>query len=89
VVAVQVHPSGLRPHHLVKAGVEARTYVRVGSTNRRADAALIAEMQRFARGEAFDEQAMPDIDSEAVSFRAASESFAAIRRLTRRDLPWE
>ena len=43
-------------------------------------------MQRFARGEAFDERAMPDIDSEAISFRVASESFAAIRRLTRRDL---
>jgi predicted HTH transcriptional regulator len=70
----------------VKAGMDAGTYVRVGSTNRRADAALTAEMQRFARGEAFDERAMPDIDSEALSFRASSESFAAIRRLTRRDL---
>lgn len=29
---------------------------------------------------------MPDINSEAVSFLAASESFAAIRRLRRRDL---
>lgn len=86
VVAVQVHPSGLRPHHLAKASPEAGTYVRVGSTNRRADAALIAEMQRFARGEAFDERPMPDIDSEAVDFRAASESFAPIRRLARRDL---
>ncbi len=53
---------------------------------RRADAALIADMQRFARGEAFDERPLPDIDSEAISFRAASESFAATRRLTRREL---
>jgi ATP-dependent DNA helicase RecG len=60
--------------------------VRAGSTNRRAEAALTAETQRFARGEAFDERAMPDIDSEAVSSLAASESFAAIRRLARRDL---
>jgi hypothetical protein len=62
------------------------TYVRVGSTNRRADAELIAEMRRFARGEVFDEPPMPEISSEAVSFRAASESFAAVRRLTKRDL---
>jgi ATP-dependent DNA helicase RecG len=54
VVAVQVYLSGVRPHYLVKAGSEAGTYVRVGSTNRRADAALNAEMQRFARGEVFD-----------------------------------
>lgn len=86
VVAVQVHPSDMRPHHIVKSGADAGTYVRVGSTNRRADEALIAEMRRFARGEAFDERAMPKLDSEAVSFRAASESFAAVRRLVKRDM---
>ena len=86
VVAVQVHPSPARPHHLVRAGVEAGTFVRVGSTNRRADDALIGEMQRFSRGEAFDERAMPGLDSEAIDFRAASESFAPIRRLTKKDL---
>ncbi len=43
-------------------------------------------MQRFARGDAFDERAMLDIDSEAISFRAASDSFVAVRRLRRRDL---
>ena len=86
VVAVQVHPSPTRPHHLVKAGVDAGTYVRVGSTNRRADESLIAEMQRFSRGESFDERAMPGLDSEAIDFRAASESFSAIRPLRKRDL---
>ena len=43
-------------------------------------------MRRFARGEAFDERAMPDLDSEAVSFRVASESFAAVRRLDKRNM---
>lgn len=42
--------------------------MRVGSTNRRADDALIAEMQRFARGEAFDERPMPGLNSEAIDF---------------------
>ena len=54
--------------------------------DRRADDALIAEMQRFARGETFDERAMPGLDSEAIDFRAASESFAAIRRLGKKDM---
>jgi predicted HTH transcriptional regulator len=48
----------------------------VGSTNRRADRELVEELRRFARGQAFDEQPMPEIDSEALDFRAASESFA-------------
>lgn len=86
VVAVQVFPSPARPHHLTKAGPRAGTYVRVGSTNRQADEALIAEMQRYALGEAFDERPLPDLDSEAIDFRAASESFAPVRRLARPDL---
>jgi ATP-dependent DNA helicase RecG len=60
--------------------------VRVGSTNRRADRELIEELRRFARGEAYDEQAMPDLDSEAIDFRAASELFAPVRRVRRTDL---
>jgi predicted HTH transcriptional regulator len=86
VLAVQVHPSPSRPHYLKREGREGGTYVRVGSTNRRADRELIEELGRFARGEAFDERPMPELDSEALDFRAASESFAPIRKLTRADL---
>lgn len=86
VLAVRVHPSPSRPHHLIREGPERGTYVRVGSTNRRADADLIDELRRFARGEGFDEQPLPGLDSEALDFRAASESFAPVRKLARRDL---
>ena len=86
VVAVQVHPSPTRPHYLKREGIDAGVYVRVGSTNRRADRELREELGRFARGEAFDEQPMPDLDSEAIDFRAASESFSGVRKLGRRDL---
>lgn len=86
VVAVQVHLSPLRPHHVKAEGPESGTYVRVGSTNRRADADLIEEMRRSVRGESYDEQPMTDLDSEAIDFRAASESFADRRALQRRDL---
>lgn len=86
VLAVQVYPSSSRPHFLKNAGLEAGTYVRVGSTNRRADSDLIAELQRFSRGESFDERPVPELNSEAVDFRAASESFAPARKLRKRDL---
>lgn len=86
VLSVQVYPSSSRPHFLKPAGLEAGTYVQVGSTNRRADSDLIGELQRFSRGESFDERPMPDLDSEAVHFRAASESFAQVRKLRKRDL---
>lgn len=86
VLAVQVHPSATRPHYLRREGLEAGVYVRVGSTNRRADRELVAELGRYRRGETFDEQPMPELDSEALDFRAASESFAPVRKLAGRDL---
>jgi len=86
VLAVQVYPSPNRPHYLKRAGADAGVYVRVGSTNRRADQEMIDELRRFARGEAYDEQAMPEFGSEAIDFRAASESFAPVRKLKRADL---
>ena len=58
----------------------------MGSTNRQADAQMIAEMQRFSIGESFDEWPMPEVNSEAVDFRVASESFAPLRKLTRGNL---
>jgi ATP-dependent DNA helicase RecG len=61
-------------------------YVRVGSTNRCVDAELIEELRRFSRGEGFDEQPLPGLASEAIDFRAASESFAPLRALQHRDL---
>ena len=86
VLAVQVYPSPARPHFIARAGLRGGAYVRVGSTNRVADALLIAEMQRFAGGESFDEQPLPALNSEALDFRAASEFFAPVRKLSRRDL---
>ena len=85
VLAIRVFPSSNRPHYL-GSELETGAYVRVGSTNRRADAELVAEMRRFSRRESFNERPMLELDSEALDFRAASESFAEFRRLTKRDL---
>ena len=60
--------------------------MRVRSANRRADAELIQKLRRLVCGESFDEQPIPDADSEALDFRAASESFAPVRTLHSRDL---
>ena len=86
LLAVQVHPAVARPHYLKREGIEGGVYVRVGSTNRRADREMIEELRRYARGEGFDEQPMPGLDSEALDFRVASELFAPVRKLRRADL---
>ena len=43
-------------------------------------------MRRFARGEIYDERPMPNLDSEAIDFRVASELFSAVRELKGQDL---
>ncbi len=86
VIAIQMHPSAARPHYLKREGAESGAYVRVGSTNRRADAEMLQELRRTARGENYDEQPKVDFDSEAPDFRAASESFKPLRTPRRRDL---
>lgn len=83
---MQIYLSPGRPHYIARDGLKEGTYVRVGSTNRRADPQLIEEMQRSARGVAFDEQPLAELDSEAINFRVASELFAPTRTLRPRDL---
>jgi predicted HTH transcriptional regulator len=86
VLAVQVYPSNTRPHYLDRLGAEAGVFIRVGSTNRRAEPTQIEELRRLNRTDSFDEEAIPDLNSEAIDFRAASELFAPNRELKLQDL---
>lgn len=87
LLLVRVAPSALRPHHVRAEGPEQGTYVRLGSTNRHADPALVAEMRRRPGQGSYDEEPVPALDCEALDFAAASQSFAAVRKLRRQDLP--
>jgi ATP-dependent DNA helicase RecG len=82
VLAIEIYPSPNRPHYLNRLGPSDGVFFRVGSTNRRADSFLIEEMRRYNRITSFDEQPMPDLYSEAIDFRAASEFFKPLRKLT-------
>jgi predicted HTH transcriptional regulator len=82
VLVVEIYPSPNRPHYLNRSGPVEGVLVRVGSTNRRADSFLIEEMRRYRQVSSFDEQPMPDLNSEEVDFRAASEYFKPTRKLT-------
>ena len=86
ILCVQIFPSGSRPHHLKQLGPVQGAYVRLGSSNRRADPDLIEELRRHGRNIYYDEQPMPDLSSEALDFRAASEQFSGLRTLKRSDM---
>ncbi|MBN2849000.1 MAG: putative DNA binding domain-containing protein, partial [Coriobacteriia bacterium] len=86
VLAVQVHLGSSRPYHLTAEGPDNGVYVRLGSTNRRADAALIAELGRSARGEGFDEQPEVDLGVDALDLDAIRRAFEGVRTIRRADL---
>jgi ATP-dependent DNA helicase RecG len=86
VIAVEVYLSPNRPHYIKRLGPRKGVYLRVGSTNRQADASLIAELGREAGNQSFDETPMTDLGTEEIDFRALSESFAESRQLRKKDL---
>ena len=79
LLAVEVFLSGSRPHYLSDKGLESGVYVRVGSTNRTADMALINELRRTALNLSYDEEAMPEVNPEAIDFRVASGLFSKLQ----------
>ena len=85
ILCVRIHPGFNRPYFLRKIGSEKGAFVRVGSTNRVADRAMLDELRRTARNESFDEMPMVELNSEVIDFRAASECFVTVRKLKRRD----
>lgn len=53
---VQV-PHSVGPYYAKAKGLKKGTYIRLGSTNRLSDAAILAELERLGENECFDEDA--------------------------------
>ena len=86
VLRVEVYPGPSRPYFLSSLEKAEGTYVRIGSTNRRADDGVIQSLSRYSMGRSFDEEPVPEFNSEAIDFLAASELFIETRTLKREDL---
>lgn len=72
VLVVDVPLSTRRPHFMSAQGPDHGVYVRLGSTTRQADPALVAELERNARGAAFEDLTEPrallsDLNLEGLS----------------------
>ncbi len=66
----------------MRLGPEEGVFIRVGSTNRRADHAHIEELRRLNRIDSFDEQPLPEARLEDLDAPAVREAFASIRQLS-------
>jgi ATP-dependent DNA helicase RecG len=85
LLIVVVFVSWNRPHWLKSEGAEAGVYVRLGTTNWQADAALIGELRRSAEGVAFDE--MPNLGMDALDLDAAIEESVSFMASAGKNLP--
>ena len=86
LLAVEVYPSGRRPHFMKNEGPDDGVYVRLGSTNRKADNELIEELQRSAFGVSFDEMPMPDLSLDNLDIGFAKKDFEGVRKLNEEEL---
>jgi predicted HTH transcriptional regulator len=70
LLIIQV-PHSIGPYYAKSKGLRKGTYIRLGSTNRLADAAILAELRRLGENECFDELpsigcSIQDLDLEAI-----------------------
>jgi len=86
VIAVQIYPSSQRPHYLKSMGKTKGTYIRVGSSNRLADAAMIRELQRYVENESFDEQPFPKLTIDSLDNDYINKIFQDKKKLKASDL---
>ncbi|HPS29660.1 MAG TPA: putative DNA binding domain-containing protein, partial [bacterium] len=72
ILCIKVYPSKNGPYFLKSKGKNKGTYVRVGSTNRVADEAILAELERRRRNVSFDSMPVYDLsakDCDLVMFK--------------------
>ncbi|MGO1263248.1 RNA-binding domain-containing protein [Corynebacterium variabile] len=73
VLVVDVPLSTRRPHFMKDQGPETGVYVRLGSSTRQADPALVAELERNARGVAFEDLPEPRTTLDNLDLEGLSE----------------
>lgn len=72
-LVVDVPLSTRRPHFMKDQGPESGVYVRLGSSTRQADPALVADLERNARGVAFEDLPEPRASLEDLDLVGLSE----------------
>ena len=69
ILKIDMFPGSLKPYHLKNKGELEGTYIRVGSTNRKADIEIIEELRRQRMNISFDETSVIDALVEDLDAR--------------------
>ena len=73
LLIVEVSLSGERPHYIIEEGEANGVYVRLGSTNRKANKELTAELIRGVEGVSYDARPMEHLSVDDIDYEAAGE----------------
>ena len=80
IFIVRILPGANKPYYLKKLGPEDGIFVRIGSTNRKADFQVSAELRRQARNISLDQEIDPSFDCDILD-RRLLEKFIELRGL--------
>ncbi len=80
IFIIRILPGANKPYYLKKLGPEGGIFVRIGSTNRKADSQVSAELRRQARNISFDQEIDPSFDCDILDIRLL-EKFIELRGL--------
>lgn len=69
IFIIRILPGANKPYYLKKLGPEDGIFVRIGSTNRKADSQVTAELRRQARNISLDQEIDPSFDCEILDRR--------------------
>lgn len=82
-------PHSVGPYYAKAKGLKKGTYIRLGSTNRLADAAILAELKRLGENECFDEMpttgcSIEDLDLDAIKacFKKVGKKFETSKAIS-------
>lgn len=86
IVIVDVPISGARPHYIRSKGVETSCYVRAGSTNRLADAAMRSSIQKSLSVQSYDEEVCYGSSESDLDMATCHQAFSSIRLIMDNDV---
>jgi predicted HTH transcriptional regulator len=69
IFIIRILPGVNKPYYLKKLGPEGGIFVRIGSTNRKADSQVAAELRRQARNISLDQEIDPSFDCDILDMR--------------------
>ena len=80
IFIIRILPGANKPYYLKKLGPEGGIFLRMGSTNRKADSQSVAELRRQARNISLDQEIDPSFDCDILDVQLL-EKFIELRGL--------